>query len=80
MPTEYAFPTMEVETPRCFHCGQTGTITISCEAYTKWQTGAGPIQQFMPEMPLDQREQLISGTHPVCWNELFPPDEDDDDE
>lgn len=73
--TEYAFPTKEVETPVCFHCRKTGTVTVSAEAYESWREGLGPIQQFMPEMPMELREQLISGTHPECWDEMYPPDE-----
>jgi len=69
--TEYAFPTIEVETPRCFHCGKTGTVTVVAEAYASWKAKRGPIQQFMPEMHEDLREQLISGTHAKCWDEMF---------
>jgi hypothetical protein len=75
----YAFPVKDVETPQCFHCGKTGTVTVSAEAYASWREGLGPIQQFMGEMPMELREQLISGTHPECWMELFGTDEDEND-
>jgi hypothetical protein len=76
--TEYAFPTTKAPTQTCFHCRKKGFVTVSTEAYEKWQAGLGPIQAFMPELHESLREQLISGTHPECWNALFPPDEDDD--
>ena len=36
------------------------------------------IQEALPELSADQRELLISGTCPKCWDELFPPDEWDE--
>lgn len=73
--TEYAFSTTTVTTPRCFHCGKTGSVVVPTDAYAQWTAGHGPIQQFMAEMPEELREQLISGTHPECWDEMYPPDE-----
>jgi hypothetical protein len=28
-------------------------------------------QVAFPNMPADQREMLISGTHPVCWDMMM---------
>ena len=35
------------------------------------------IQHAFPEMPMETRELLISGTHPECWDSLYK-DEDDE--
>ena len=58
-------------TPICFMCGNGGTVRISSDAFTAWQNGNGPIQEFFPDLDLDTREQMISGTHPACWTEMF---------
>lgn len=29
------------------------------------------IQEIFPEMPAEEREQLISGICPTCWNKMF---------
>ena len=51
-----------------------------------WQAGE-LIQNAMPNLDADSREQLISGTCPKCWDEMFGDpcpdfdyDGDDDDE
>ena len=33
-------------------------------------------QQAFPELPTEIREQLISGTHPKCWDEMFSDEEE----
>lgn len=60
-----------VDTPTCFVCGNRGTVTVSADAFTAWQNGNGPIQEFFPNESLDVREQMISGTHPACWTEIY---------
>ena len=29
------------------------------------------VQDAFPNLNIDEREQIISGTHPQCWDELF---------
>jgi hypothetical protein len=29
------------------------------------------IQDVFPELNADEREFMISGTHPACWDEMF---------
>jgi hypothetical protein len=41
------------------------------KAVESWQAGE-IIQVAFPDMSIDDREILISGTHPACWNKLFP--------
>jgi hypothetical protein len=31
----------------------------------------GAIQDAYPEMSIGLREQMITGTHPKCWDEAF---------
>ena len=64
------YETQAVLTRRCMVCGETGSVTVSSEGVRKWRQGA-LIQNALPDLDADQREQLTSGTHPACWGELF---------
>jgi len=45
-------------------------------AVTRWREGEN-IQKVFPDMSAGDREVLISGTHPACWNKLFGEEEDE---
>jgi hypothetical protein len=59
-----------VETKKCFHCGETGELRVSSEGLSLRNAGAY-IQDAFPELSAPLREQMISGTHPECWDEMF---------
>jgi hypothetical protein len=59
-----------VETKRCQHCGDTGVLAVSKDGLALRQAGAY-VQDAFPELSAPLREQLISGTHPECWDEMF---------
>lgn len=59
-----------VETKRCQHCGDTGVMAVSKDGLALRQAGAY-VQDAFPELSAPEREQLISGTHPECWDEMF---------
>lgn len=57
---------VKVVTPRCIVCGKTSELEVP--AVTKTAMDAGMfIQDAWPGSTADQREMLISGTHPACW-------------
>jgi hypothetical protein len=60
-----------VETPKCFNCGEGGSVEVPMKGFLIRQLG-GLIQEAYPDMDKALREQMISGTHPKCWEELFP--------
>lgn len=65
-----------IATKTCTVCGQTGTVEVSASeylAYVAYSNGQGPrlIQDALPTLDFDKREQIISGTHPVCWDKIF---------
>lgn len=62
--------TITVETPVCSVCGKTSHVMLDKEKFLRWQRGEH-IQTVWPEMPREQRETLISGVHPACWDKLF---------
>jgi hypothetical protein len=51
-------------------CGERGVLYVSLAAYMAWQSGT-LAQVAFPELSADVREQLISGTHPACWDAMF---------
>lgn len=55
-------------------------LTVPLSGYVAWREGA-PIQVALPGVTKELREQLVSGTTPEGWRELFPPgwDGDEDD-
>ena len=69
--------TIVVKTKTCTVCGEYEVWNLDRQAVTKWQ-GGEYIQNAFPDMSAEDRELLISGTHPACWNKLFPEEEGDD--
>jgi len=71
-----------VVTPQCYQCGEEGEIGLTAEeliGYEQWQQDNDSyIQDCMPTLPKELREQLITGTHPKCWEEMFNFDEEDE--
>lgn len=69
--------TMLVKTtcPIC-HCDT--YLQVDAEEYARWQAGE-LIQVAMPDLDADEREMLISGICPSCWDDMFD-DEDEDEE
>lgn len=69
--------TVTVTTPQCFRCGKTGTLEVPQRVLDAWQNGKGDfIQVAWPDGTPDQREQLMTGIHGKCYDEMFPPDEE----
>ena len=75
--------TITVATKRCIRCGEHGTLTMpseeglrGIEAYNAGEFA----QDAFPFLSADEREQIISGTHPKCWAELFGNDDDEGEE
>lgn len=64
-----------VTTPKCRVCHQTGFVIAPEEGIQLWQEGAF-IQDVLPGLTANEREQLVSGLHPRCWDVLFPEDEE----
>ena len=58
---------IEVE---CRMCGKQYNLKAEKEDIQKWMNGMN-IQDALPYMPAEQRELLISGTCPECWDKLF---------
>ena len=59
-----------IRTPRCFHCGEQGILSLPIKGIEAYENGA-LIQDAFPDLDRQLREQIITGTHPKCWEEMF---------
>lgn len=57
-------------TKPCMVCEKTTALELDTELVRRWQAGSF-VQDVWPEMPKEQRELLITGTHAVCWDDMF---------
>ena len=64
---------VQVECPRCPVCKEQSTVMVTDEGYMRW-AGGELIQNAFPELDVDTRELLISGTHKDCWDALLDED------
>lgn len=67
--------TVKHRTPPCCVCGRSSVAEVKVDALRAWQAGA-LVQQAFPDMSPAEREVLVSGTHPDCWQTLMG-DEDE---
>lgn len=52
------------------YCGEVQKVSLPLNSLKEWRSGVS-IQLAWPEGSPEQREILLSGTCPSCWNELF---------
>ena len=64
-----------IETAACMICGRSSEVTLTDAEFAA--LGTTHIQAALPDRTADERELLISGTHPACWNIAFADDEED---
>lgn len=68
---------------RCPFCGQTQELHMTADQYArycKWAAKRGPIQDILPDLTADQREQLMTGICPTCWDSMLYEDEDEEED
>ena len=63
----------------CPMCGRANEIEVNEEDYWDWQDGT-LAQDAFPYLSADEREMLISGICPTCWDKMFPMPEVDEEE
>ncbi len=63
--------TSKVLTKTCPECGLRGVLEVPKDGYYRWQFGGAHIQNALPSLSVALREQLITGYHPECWDDLF---------
>lgn len=62
--------TIDIRTLPCSECKKVSTLTVSKAGYEAWKGGA-LIQNALSDLTPDERELLVTGTHPQCWGELL---------
>lgn len=67
--------TILVKCKPCCMCGNQAVLEVNREAFEAWRNGSKFVQDAFPDMPADQREQLISGTCGPCYDRLFGTEE-----
>lgn len=55
----------------CVSCGIRHIVTVPTEGYKDWLEGRKKIQHALPSVSEDDRELLMSGICPACWNQMF---------
>jgi len=54
-------------TKKCIWCGKAHIFSEDAERVARWRSGAY-IQNVFPEKSADERETMVSGTCPECWD------------
>ena len=62
-----------IRTGTCTVCKKKGRIYADPRDVERWRKGV-LAQDALPYLSRDEREQLVTGTHPDCWSGLFDPD------
>lgn len=71
-----ATTTATVITNPCFECGKTSELEVPLTQYINWRKGE-LLQVAFPDMSADDRELLLSGIHPECWDKMFPEEKEE---
>ena len=71
--------TTTITTRSCIVCGLTSSVELDTDKLARWK-GGEHVQNVWPERSPDERELLMTGTHPKCWDEIFNEGEKDNDE
>lgn len=61
----------------CMVCGHGSVIPVSTNQYRGYCAGLS-VQVVFPDWTPAEREMLISGTHPECWELLFSDADEED--
>jgi len=64
--------TVDVNTSTCMACGKRDKVTIPKEGYLKWIVDGEYIQVALKDLPENDRELILTGIHPECWDLLIP--------
>jgi hypothetical protein len=63
-----------VITNACPICGHRSKVQVELDNYIKWLGGV-LAQVAFPDYTDSERELLVTGTHPSCWDILFSEEE-----
>lgn len=58
-------------TPLCIFCRQSSKVEVTEEQRRRYYLEGEKVQDVFPNWTADQRELLMTGTHPECWEKMF---------
>jgi hypothetical protein len=64
-------PTLHI-VATCRHCESKTDIEVTTKGFNNWRYEGVLIQRALPELSINQRELLISGTCGPCFDKMFP--------
>ena len=73
-----AVETIVVQCLPCRVCGETSKMEIPEDGYLAWADGEAYVEDAFPSLNESERELLITGTHPECWEVLTMVDDFDE--
>lgn len=85
MPPQQPNPTEKTRVGAVYSNGDSAEMDLNIPevdflvGFNRWKTGGRLVQDAFPTLSAEEREFLISGITPREWNQLFPPEDDDDD-
>ena len=56
-------------TPKCVVCELTGQLMVPLDGVLAYYRGAH-VQDAFPNLSASEREQVVTGIHPACWDEM----------
>jgi hypothetical protein len=57
---------------KCVHCHKTNHILLNNTHLSRWKDDMEYAQNVFHWLSADDREVLMTGIHPECWNEIYP--------
>lgn len=63
----------------CPFCGHANEVAVNEADYWDWQDGA-LVQDAFPYLTADEREMLVSGICPTCWEKTFGDSNEDEED
>jgi len=67
---------IEITTNKCCVCSNATTLRVELDSYRSWLIDGEMVQDAFPAMSAEERELLITGTHPECWDSMFGDDDE----
>lgn len=61
---------------KCPFCHKYHLVEVDIKDFYAWHDGEKLVQDAFPYLSANEREMLISGICPTCWDKMFPPEED----
>lgn len=62
----------------CHWCGEYEVRLVDKHGWARFNFGGVHIQNAFPDLPSEEREWILTGTHAKCWDEMFADLDDED--